>query len=138
MPFSFAVWYRNLFRPRVTHVRVIVYEKGEVKDISTYPSFRLRELVQKIDELWAISPRGKQSYWFETEVYEHAYCFQKRQATIQVTCYTENNTNPNLKKQTDIPIRYRQKFFDKKHVIIPITSAGLPWPQKVEVKFTNA
>ena len=136
MPFSFSVWYRNLFRPRVTHVQVLVYENGKQKDISTYPTIRLAELTDSINELWRLSTRGKQAYWFETEVYEQCSCFKKRQPTMEVTCYKENPLNPDLKNKTDIPIRYRQKFFDKTHTLKPKSSGYYEWPE-IQIKFTN-
>ena len=136
MPFSFSVWFRNLLRPRVTHIDVVVLEKGRVKNLSTYPTIRLSELTSSINELWNTSTRGKQTYWFETEIYEHSSCFKKRPPTMQVTCYTEHLVNPNLKQKADIPIRYRQKFFDKTHTLKPKSTGYYEWPE-IQIQFTN-
>ncbi len=114
---ALSLWFHNLLRPTVKSVHVIVYEKNTEKDIGLYPEQYLAALVKAIDGLWTVEKNSP--FWFETEVYERHRCFKKIKTEMIVTCYSHDITASGFKKRFPIPIRYRKKFFDKKHLLLP-------------------
>lgn len=131
-----SVWFRDLFRPNIKHVKVKLFENGKERTISTYDENRLHILMKCIDILWE-TPQGS-PYWFETECYEVCSCFKPRETILQVSCYTQDKNSMNLKVPMAIPIRYRKKMFDKKHLLGPKFISNIHWPERVEVQFINA
>ena len=129
---SFKIWLNDLLRPAVTYISVIVYEKGLEKDIHLYQDQYLESLVKAIDTLWSVEKESP--FWFETEVYERRPCFQKPRTEIRLTCYNRDFTANGFKTTLPIPIRYRKKFFDKTHVLVPQPVGVKTWPP-LEVKF---
>lgn len=129
---SLTIWFRNLLRPSITSVNVILYEKKAEKDIGQYPEHYMVALTKAIDTLWAVDKNSP--FWFEAEIYERCSCFQKRRTEFVVTCYTHDITRSGFKRKFPIPIRYRKKFFDKKHPLVPEPVGVKTWPS-LEVKF---
>ena len=129
---SFQLWLRDLFRPKITSVHVIVYEKNREKDISVYPEQYLAALVNAVDRLWSVEKGSP--FWFETEVFERRTCFQKPHTEMIVTCYQHDLTANGFKKKMAIPIRYRKKLFDKTHPLVPESVGVKTWPP-MDVKF---
>lgn len=130
-----TVFFRNLFRPNLTSVKVVLYENGKERNISTYDENRLRALSSSIDALWEV-PKDS-PYWFETEIYTKGGCFKKAVTEAEVICYSDDPNNINVKRKTGIPIRYRKKMFDKKHSIYPKLFSNIHWPDKMEVRFIH-
>ena len=131
--FNLSVWFRNLLRPTITSVQVVVYENGKVKDLHSYRDLQLKSLVDAIDAMWKAEP--KSPYWFETEVFEKCSCFKKQPMTMQVTCYAHDMTQNGFKKRFPIPMKYRKRMFDKNHPIKPEPVGITPWPESLQVKF---
>ena len=128
----FQLWFRDLFRPKITSVHVVLYEKNQQKDISLYPEQYLSSLTKAIDALWAVEKNSP--FWFETEVYERHKCFQRPQTEMVLTCYSHDITANGFKKKFPIPIRHRKKFFDKVHPLFPEPIGLKSWPP-LEVQF---
>lgn len=129
---SFKRWVHDLFRPIITSVNVIVYERGLEKDISQYPDDYLTSLIKAIDTLWSVEKESP--FWFETEACEHRGCFKKPHTEMRVTCYNRDFTANGFKTALSIPIRYRKKFFDRTYVLIHHPIGVKTWPS-LEVKF---
>lgn len=127
-----TLWFRDLFRPKITSVHVILYDKKQEKDISQYPDQYLTSLTKAIDGLWTVEKNSP--FWFETEVYERRKCFQRPRTEMVVTCYSHDITANGFKKPFPIPIRYRKKLFDKMHPLTPEPVGVKSWPP-LEVKF---
>ena len=130
---TIAIWFRNLFRPTVTSVEAIVYENGAEQDISKYSDIQLVSLTKCINELWILE--NKSPYWFETDVYTHSFCFQKSKSSIIVNCLSQDITAKGFKRPFPIPIRFRNKMFDKMHPIKPDPIGPRTWRGNMQVKF---
>lgn len=120
------IFFRDLLRPTITSVQAIVYEDRSEKDLQLYKDFHLQAILKALNELWKVET--KPLYWFEAEAYEEGKCFQKRHTVIRVTCYTEDLTRPGFKKRFPIPLKYRKKFFDVKHSLVPEPVGYATWP----------
>lgn len=129
---TFYLWFQDLLRPKITSVNVILYEKKGEKDISQYPNQYLSTLVKAVDSLWSVDKNSP--FWFETEVIEHRHCFKRPHTKMVVTCYCHDMLSNGFKKKMPIPIRYRKKFFDKTHMLVPEPVGVKSWPP-LEVKF---
>lgn len=127
--FNLQVW----FRPKITHVKVILYENLKEKNISTYDSYRQIALMKAIQDLWVVPI--KNPYHFEAEIHEFHSCFkQKQPPALFVTCYEEINSDPTRKKTMNIPVRFRTKFLGKLHTITPDPVGSSTWSD-MKVKF---
>jgi hypothetical protein len=124
------VYLRGIFRPSVTNVRVDLYANGKECDISIYDEVRLAALLDSIQELWQVP--SNTAFWFETDAFVARPCFRKSETTIHVTCYKNDMYSNGFKTKIDIPLKYRQKLFDKSHRIYP---TGRVWPEMMTVRF---
>lgn len=129
-----TVWFRGLFRPKITTIKVILYENGQEKCISAFPDYVAICILKSINQLF--ETRDKSRYWFETAVYEQGGLFQKKKIEVLSTCYQENPTAPDRPSPTNIPDRFRKRIFDKVHRIVPELPSGKPYSQRLEVKFS--
>lgn len=111
------VYFRGLFRPSITTVRADLYANGKECDISQYDEFRLAALLESIQEVWKVPDHS--SVWFETDAYVKRSCFHKPETHFYVTCYKQDMFSNGFKAKVDIPLKYRQKMFDKAHTIYP-------------------
>ena len=128
-----SVYFRGLFRPSTTKVRAVVYANGKECDISKYDEFRIATLLESIQILWH-TPENS-SIWFETEAFVERKCFKKPETTIYVICYKQDMFANNFKSEVGIPIKYRQKMFDKAHTIMPMKGININWPETMKVRF---
>ena len=128
-----SVWFRGLFRPKVTSVKVILYENGHEKPISSFPDYVVLCILKSINDIF--DSRDAARYWFDTAVYEKRGLFRKKETDIITTCYIENPTAPDKPCPTNIPDRFRKRIFDKVHRIIPLLPSGKTYSQRLEVKF---
>lgn len=126
MTFSFTVWFRNLMRPQVRSLQVIIYENNKQKSIESYDQYRQASLMKAVQDIAQVPP--KQGYWFEAEIVEQRSCFKKHPPELYLTCYKERNNAPNSKQSTNYPIRYRHKLMDKSHIVIPEAVGNQVWP----------
>lgn len=129
----FSVWFRNLFRPHVSTVQVTFYENHREKEISAYHLSKQEILMKEVQRLWQVPSDAP--YWFEAELHQQCSCFKKYLPNLYVVCYQENERDPTLKREADIPNRYRTKMFNKYHTL-PIKDSLHLWPHPIEVKFT--
>ena len=132
-----AVWFRNLFRPEITTVRVQVYENGNERDVGTYDEHRLSALCFSVDALWNADLTGAGRYWFETDAFVKGHWFRRSETFLEVTCYERDVVNRHLMIPMAIPIRYRKRLFDKMHTINPRCYSNLTWPARMEVRFVS-
>lgn len=123
----------DLLRPKIVSVGVKLYENGIEKPVTSYDEHRLQILCEAINRLWKAEPGSP--YWFETDVFEHRRCFQEKQTTMEVTCYTEGKLDPSAKRKVAILLRYRKKMLDKRHTIHPELFSTIHWPATMEVRF---
>lgn len=130
--FSLSVFFRNLLRPTITSVQVIVYENGKQKNLDSYRDFHLDAIVKALNAMWKVE--NKTLYWFEAEVYERGKCFQKRHTELHISCYTHDITTAGFKKGFPIPMKYRKKFFDSAHPLTPEPVGYASWPP-LQVRF---
>jgi len=129
-----SVWVRRLFRPKLTTVKVILFENGKEKSISAFPDYVAVCILKSINEMF--ESRDSSRYWFETAIYEKGGFFQKeKQAEVLCTCYMENEVAPYKPRPTNIPDRFRKRIFDKLHRIIPQLPNGKSYSQRLEIKF---
>jgi hypothetical protein len=122
-----------MFRPAITNVRADVYANGKECDISQYNEARLAVLLDSIQELWKVPDDN--SVWFETDAFVKRSCFQKPETSINITCYKQDMFSNGFKAKVDIPLKYRQKLFDKAHTIYPKRKNNLVWSEKITVRF---
>ncbi len=129
-----SVWFRSLFRPKLTTVKVVLYENGKEKSISAFPEYMVIAILNSINQVF--ESRESSRFWFDTAVYEKGGFFTKKKLVeILSTCYTENSSAPDKPSATNIPDRYRKRIFDKVHRIEPQLPSGKPYSQRLEVKF---
>lgn len=129
-----SIWFRDLLRPKVTTVKVIIFENGIQKPITSYSDFQIQSLRNSVNALF---PTDKTSrIWFDAEVYEKHSLFKKNRSTeLYLICYMDNPISPDKPKPTDIPVRYRKGMFDKYHRIYPEQVGYKKWAERMEVKF---
>ncbi len=134
---SIRTWCLSLLRPKVTRVKVRLWENGKlIEDFSKYPQHKLIPLMKSLNELWATP--FKSPYWFETEVYETnpSCCSREKPVTLlYVCCYRESLSSNEFRMKAQIPGRYMKKMLDKRHRVIPEQIGYTQWPELVEVKF---
>lgn len=130
---SLQVWFHNLFRPKVTSVKAVLYDNGKEVSIEKYSEAYLRSLLTAINDLWKVEAGSP--YWFETDIYEHKKCFQRKITSIHVECYTRNMLENGFKSKYAIPVRYRRKMFDKPHPLKPEPVGQKQWSNNLEVRF---
>ena len=117
----------------MTKVKAIVYANGKECDISKYDQFRLATLIESIEMLW-LTPETS-PVWFETDAFVDKSCFKKPETNIYVICYKQDMFANGFKSEIDIPVRYRQKMFDKAHTIMPMKGVNISWPETMKVRF---
>ena len=133
MTFSFNVWIRNLMRPQIRSLQVVIYENNKEKSIAAYDQNRQAILMKAVQDLAQVPP--KQGYWFEAEIVESCSCFKKTPPELYLTCYKERDNAPASKQATNYPVRYRQKLMNNKsHVLNPEPVGNTTWPA-MTVKF---
>lgn len=128
-----SVWFRALFRPKLTTVKVLLYENGKEKPITAFPDYVIVCILKSINEIF--DTRDTSRYWFDTAVYEQGGLFKKKTTEVFSTCYMENSYSPDKPSATNIPDRFRKRIFDKLHKITPELPNGKPYSQRLEVKF---
>jgi hypothetical protein len=126
-----SVWFRDLLRPTIKQVHVVLLENGKPVDVGKYDAFRLQSIVDSITLLWKVP--DKSSFWFETEAYDEGRCFQKRNTRLYVVCYKEDMISNKFKSKMAIPLKYRKKMFDTVHTIHPEKVAPLSVMFKLNV-----
>lgn len=127
MVFSLSVWLKDLFRPKVYSVRVILFENNKLKDFHTYDSYRQTSLMKAIEELWKVPENTP--YWFECETIEECSCWKCREPPyLVVTCYKENPNSPASKVLMNMPARYRNKFLGQEIPLVPESVGNQVWP----------
>lgn len=110
-----CVYFRSCLRPSVTKVQAVVTVDGKEIDILKYDDFYTNAILNSINTLWETPETS--SVWFETEVHRMTSCFKKPETKIFVTCYKQDMFAADFKSEIVIPVRYRQKLFDKSHAI---------------------
>lgn len=122
---TLTVWFRNLVRPRVSTVQVILYENHQEKEFSAFHLSKQDILMKEIQSLWQVPPNAP--YWFEPEIHDTRSCWKKQPPKLFVVCYQEKELDPTRKREADIPNRYRTKMFNRHH--------KLSMKNNIEVKF---
>jgi hypothetical protein len=135
MPFNLSVWFRNLIRPRLTKIRVVLLENGKVVEISKYPEQYQNSIMKAVATLWNPPGKSASSYWFEAELVQKCSCLKRTPPQLFITCYSEDLNDNQLRQEYQIPIRLRQKMFDKVHPIFPEPVGFRSWSGRMEVKF---
>jgi hypothetical protein len=129
---NFLRWFRNLSRPTVSTVQVILYENHREKEFSAFHLSKQEILMKEIQSLWQAPPNAP--YWFEPELHEVCSCWKKHPPKLFVVCYQEKELDPTKKREADIPNRYRTKMFNRYHKLA-VKEGTHFWPHPIEVKF---
>ncbi len=136
MNFSLSVWFRNLLRPVVTSAQVELYENGKQLQPEQFSDHILQTIMKEVDTLFVVEKQSP--YWFETEAFEQCSCFKPRKTHLTVTCYTKDFLSNGYKKKFPIPMKYRKKMFDSRHMIYPEPVGSKVWSKGIQVKFSLA
>ena len=129
-----SVWVRRLFRPKLTTVKVILFENGKEKSIKAFPDYIAVCILKSINEMF--ESRESSRYWFDTAIVEKGGFFQKeKQTEVLCTCYIENENALDKPRPINIPDHFRKRIFNKVHRIIPQLPNGKSYSHRLEIKF---
>lgn len=131
---NLRLFLHDLFRPKAHSMKVVVFENGRIREISTYSPQQLLQLMKSVQALCTVP--SESSYWFEVEVVEKKGMFRKHPPILFVNCYRADSVNPVIKRGANIPNLYRKKFLDKPHPIRPEPVGMKEWPANLEVRFS--